>query len=124
MLTIKKLWSRISIWLTKYGKYLLLVVFFVSIFGYIMWLKRQRDADKRDIRVLELRLEVYKKSAELYALESQREIIKLKQEYTKEEIKEIDKEITKVESEIGNIYREIGDLTLEEKVDEYEKLGK
>jgi uncharacterized membrane-anchored protein YhcB (DUF1043 family) len=112
------------LWISKYWKYLVIGVAVVVIFCIIAYMKNQRDYSKAEVRHMQLKLDVYKKMAELHSLETQRELIRLKQNYTQAEIEEIDNRIFEVDRKIGSIYKDIANLSLDDKIEEYNDLGK
>ena len=121
---IKKILPRIDIWVRKYAYYIALVIGLIVVVGYIIYLKRKADATQAEFRMAELRMDLYRKRLELHSLETKRELIKLHQNYTEKDIKDIEEKIIKAENKIIAIHKEIAELSLEEKIDEYNRLGK
>jgi hypothetical protein len=123
-LWLKKALTKVQLWISKYWKYLVIGLAVVVLFCVIAYMKNQRDYSKAEVRHMQLKLDVYKKMAELHSLETQRELIRLKQSYTLDEIEEIDNKIFEVDRKIGSIYKDIANLSLDDKIEEYNDLGK
>ena len=121
---LKKALTKVQLWISKYWKYLVIGLAVVVLYCVIAYMKNQRDYSKAEVRNMQLKLDVYKKMAELHSLETQRELIRLKQIYTLDEIEEIDNRIFEVDRKIGSIYKDIANLSLDDKIEEYNDLGK
>ena len=115
MLFLKKFW----VWVKKHWKLVLAVWGTLSLVLAMYFFKD----DLKELEILKRKVDISKRKKEIIKLESQKEMISKDRKGSQEEIKRIDNRLEAIEKDVNKRRSEIAKITLNQRLEELDKMG-
>lgn len=111
--------KKCGIWIKKNWK---LVAATLATIGLILSFYFFRE-DRKEKEILKRKLEISKKKKEIIKLETQKKMISESRKDNKEDIKTIDSKLEAIEKDINKRRAEVAKITLNQRLEELDKMG-